>query len=174
MIIRQAQVGDEARLAELNVFVQALHVSERPDYFKPADREEVAAWFRSLFDKPKARLWAAEEAGALLGYALVLRKERAENPFCWQRQWHELDQISVEPSSRRKGVARALIEKVCAEAAAEGVSDVEVSSWAFNSVAHEAFERCGFKPRMLRFEATRTAASPPVQPKREPSGGDTT
>jgi GNAT superfamily N-acetyltransferase len=152
--VRRAHAGDAGRLAELNAHVQALHVRHRADFFKAADLGEVAGWFSSLLARDHVDVWLAEESGVGVGYALVLRQERAENPFCLPRRWHEIDQLSVAPAARRQGVARTLIQKALAEAAAHGVTDVEVSSWAFNTEAHATFRACGFQPRMLRFEAT--------------------
>jgi GNAT superfamily N-acetyltransferase len=157
MIIRRALPGDERCLAELNVFVQALHVQHRPDFFKTSELDDVAAWFASLLSRPHVRVWLAEVDGVGVGYALVLLQERAENAFCLARRWHEIDQVSVAPSSRKQGICRGLIQKALAEAALDAVTDVEVSSWAFNAEAHEAFRRCGFRPRMLRFEASEQA-----------------
>jgi GNAT superfamily N-acetyltransferase len=157
MIIRRALPGDERRLAELNVFVQMLHAQHRPDFFKAARLDDVADWFASLLPRPHVHIWLAEVDGVGAGYVLVLQQERAENPFCLARRWHEIDQISVEPRSRRQGIARALIQKALAEAALDAVTDVEISSWSFNLDAHETFRRCGFRPRMLRFEASEEA-----------------
>jgi GNAT superfamily N-acetyltransferase len=134
--------------------VQALHVAERPDFFKPSNQASVVAYFESLLEKPKARIWLADVAGLAVGYILVLHNERPENPFCFARRWHELDQIAVDPSWRRQGICRALIQRALDEACQVGVRDVEVSSWSFNTTAHRAFERAGFKRRMFRFEAT--------------------
>jgi hypothetical protein len=44
----------------------------------------------------------AEEAGAAVGYVLTMVQERPENPFCRSRRWCEIDQIAVDPGSRRR------------------------------------------------------------------------
>jgi GNAT superfamily N-acetyltransferase len=156
--VLRARSSDTRRLAELNAHVQSLHVRQRPDFFKPADLTEVAAWFSSLLARAYVDVWLAEHSGVGLGYILVLRQERGDNPFCLPRRWHEIDQLSVAPDARRQGVARALIQKALGEAAADGVTDIEVSSWAFNTEAHATFLACGFQARMLRFEAAAASA----------------
>jgi GNAT superfamily N-acetyltransferase len=149
--IRRAARGDEGALAELNAFVQELHVLGNPAYFKPSVHEEVSAWFRSLLEKSTVKIWIAEGDGVPVGFASTFLHERAENAFCRSRRWLEIDQIGVRPEWRRKGIARALVQVVLGAAKAESVHDVELSSWVFNDGAHEAFRRLGFTPRVVRF-----------------------
>jgi hypothetical protein len=95
--IRRAVVGDELALAELNAFVHEFHVAHDPSHFKPASREEVAAWFRRLIGDREARIWIAHEDAGSVGYASVFVRERAENVFCRARRWCGIDQIGVRP-----------------------------------------------------------------------------
>ena len=98
MSIRPAVVGDEALLADLNRFVQDLHLAQRPDHFRPTRLEEVARWYRSLLENPTIRLWIAEEDGLPVGYLLALVHEVPENPFVRARRWCEIDQLAVDPN----------------------------------------------------------------------------
>ena len=70
--IRPAAIGDEGLLAALNGFVQGLHLAQRPDHFRPTQSEELAAWYRSLLEKPRARAFIAEEEGVPVGYLLAV------------------------------------------------------------------------------------------------------
>ena len=49
-MIRAAVVGDERTLAGLNSVVHEPHVAARPDQFRPARIDEVAAWFAATAD----------------------------------------------------------------------------------------------------------------------------
>jgi len=53
---------------------------------------------------------------------------------------------------RRRGVGRSLMRAALDEARARGFSEVELSSWAFNTDAHALFRSLGFEPRTLTFE----------------------
>jgi GNAT superfamily N-acetyltransferase len=152
MNIRQAAIGDEALLASLNRFGQAVHVASRPDHFKPTQSDELARWYRSLLEKPTTRAWIAEEDGLPVGYLLALVNEAPENPFVRARRWCEIDQLAVDPSRRKRGIARALILNAVSTAKAEGILDIEAASWSFNNGAHEVFRRLGFAPKTTRFE----------------------
>ena len=149
--IRAAVHGDEQHLTVLNGFVQGLHVASRPDSFKPSTQEEVVEWFSGLLRNPSARMWIAEDAGAAVGYVLTMVQERPENPFCRLHRWCEIDQIAVDPGSRRRGVATALIQKAIMEAAVEGLAEVELCTWSFNVEAQSLFKKFGFEPKFLRW-----------------------
>jgi GNAT superfamily N-acetyltransferase len=150
--IRLAAVGDETVLAGLNRFAQDLHVERRPDLFRAATIEEVAAWFRSRLENPATRAWIADDSGTPIGYLIAVLHERPEGPFTVARRFCEIDQMAVDPARRGQGVARALMLKALSEAHAEGVHEIEATSWSFNDSAHAMFRRLGFVPKTVRFE----------------------
>jgi len=152
--IRTARPEDDASLARLNAPVQAEHLRGRPDFFKPTRPEEVAGWFKSLLEKPTTRCWIAEVEGEAVGYLLMREHERPENIFCLARHWHEIDHVGVEVPFRGRGIGRALLQTALAAATASGAREVELASWSFNTGAHAMFQRCGFAPRLLRFDCT--------------------
>lgn len=150
--VRVGEPGDEANLTSLNDLVHALHLTERPDYFKPTRRDEIEAWFRQLLRDPAARIWLAERGGDPVGYVLAILHTRGENPFCRPRRWLEIDQIAVHADHRRAGIARRLVDMVIAEARRLGIRHVEANSWSFNEEAHRVFRHLGLEPKVVRFE----------------------
>ena len=152
MIVRGASVGDAETLAGLNRFVHDTHLQRRPDYFTPWRLEDVSAWFRDQLDHVSTAAWIAQEGDLSVGYLIMFVHERARNPFHHARRWCEIDQIAVDPAWRRRGIGGALVTAALEEAAARGLRDVELSSWAFNRDAHAMFRRFGFEPRVVTFE----------------------
>jgi ribosomal protein S18 acetylase RimI-like enzyme len=152
--IRLAGGGDVEALAELNRVVQELHVARAPGRFTRPDARAVAEWFRSMVEDPAVRVWIAEDGGQPAGYVLALTCDRAETPFTSRREYCEIDQIVVARELRRRGLARALVERVLADARSRGIRDVELNSWCFNTEAHEAFRALGFTPQIVRFHRT--------------------
>jgi GNAT superfamily N-acetyltransferase len=150
--IRPGGPADAATLAEMHPHVHDLHLAARPDFFAAPRREDVTAWFREQLARADAQTWLGELDGALAGYTLVYFHERPARPFAHARRWCEIDQIAVAPDGRRRGVARGLIEAALDEARRRGIRDIELSSWAFNTPAHEVFRRIGFTPKVIRFE----------------------
>jgi ribosomal protein S18 acetylase RimI-like enzyme len=149
--IRKADANDAEVLAVMNQTVQDLHVAHRPDYFKRVDPNAIADWFRSMLQKSGVRAWIAEFDGSAVGYALTVTHDRAETAFCSAWQSCEIDQIAVLSPYRRMGIARALVACAFEDARSRGIRDLELTSWSFNTEAHEAFQALGFIPKILRF-----------------------
>jgi GNAT superfamily N-acetyltransferase len=149
--IRRATRGDEPALLELNSFVQTMHADHVSSLFKKPDPNEFLAWFKSVLEQENVQVWLAEEEGKGVGYVSIALQERAESPFCHKRRYFEIDAIAVRAGKQRTGVGRQLIEHVLKVAIADGVPEVELSCWAFNQGAQEAFRRLGFSPRWTRF-----------------------
>jgi GNAT superfamily N-acetyltransferase len=150
--VRQADRNDAELLAKLNRFVQELHITHMPQLFKPVEISAVAGWFISMMENSAVRVWIAEAEGTGVGYVLTVTYDRPETPFCFRRVFCEIDQISVVPEFRKKGVAKVLVERVLAEARSSGIVDIELNSWSFNTGAHEAFGALGFLPQIVRFK----------------------
>lgn len=150
-VVRRAGQADIQRLAELIGHVHALHVAARPGVFKPLEGDAAERWFAETLSKPSSRIWLAERGAAALGYVFAFAREVPESIFCYARRSYELDQIVVAPGARQQGVARRLVEAVRAAAREDGVTDVELVTWAFNHPASSAFQRLGFAPKTVRF-----------------------
>ena len=150
--IRTASEGDARALAALSATVQELHVAERPDVFKPVDLGSLESWFRDAFEDPAWQILIAEVSDATVGYVAVTDNERVENAFARARRWREIEQLAVSTRYRRRGVARALLDRVAASALSDGIPVLELNTWAFNDVARQSFRRLGFSERNVRYE----------------------
>ena len=152
IVIRRATESDAGALALLSASVQALHFAERPDVFKPVDTDALEAWFRQAIGDPFWQLWVAEVSGTPAGYAAVMDGSRPENAFAKARRWREIEQLAVSEKYRRQGVAKALLDHIAASAVSDGITMLELNTWAFNDVARRCFERLGFSERSARHE----------------------
>jgi ribosomal protein S18 acetylase RimI-like enzyme len=151
LAIRDATAADLEALVELNRCVHDIHLAALPRYFKQPAADAVAELFRSRLDRKDIRVWIASIDGKAVGYAVSALRERPENALCLARRFFELEEIGVARGHRKKGVARALIERAIAEARSKGIPDLELTSWAFNVDAHAAFRALGFQPMIMRF-----------------------
>jgi GNAT superfamily N-acetyltransferase len=154
MVIREATPEDADLVARLNAIVQDLHVSRRPDQFRPASPEEVAGWLRPLLASARVHVWVAECDGDPAGYVSAAFHDRPATPFTPARRWCEMDQIAVVPAWRRRGVARGLVGAVASLARQRRVEHIESVVWAFNEDAQRTLTRFGFTPKLARYEWT--------------------
>jgi len=150
--LRLGSVLDMDALLAINAELQALHFAARPDQFKPVDLSAIQGWLLEDLADPAATLWVAALDGVVVGAALVTSHERAAGAFSVTRTWWILDLVGVLAAYRRRGIARALIDRVVTEARTRGVTQIELNSWEFNRDAQAAFRSLGFLPKYTRFE----------------------
>jgi ribosomal protein S18 acetylase RimI-like enzyme len=100
-----------------------------------------ADWLREGFG---ARAWfrayVAECVGANVG--MVIYSERAYTG--WREPALYIQDLFVEPKYRRRGIARALLARVAADAVARGSPMIELTMHAGNP-ARELYRRAGFE-----------------------------
>jgi ribosomal-protein-alanine N-acetyltransferase len=102
-------------------------------------------WSRSMFaaelQKPSSlALGAYGETDVLVGYAIVSRYVDA---------WHLMN-VAVAPAYRRRGVARALLERLFEVTAADPRRGYTLEVRVSNVDAIRLYERLGFEPRGIR------------------------
>jgi [ribosomal protein S18]-alanine N-acetyltransferase len=104
-----------------------------------------APWSRSMFaaelQKPGAlAIGAFRESGELVGYAIVSRYVDA---------WHVMN-IAVTPDHRRRGIARALLERMFEITASDPRRGYTLEVRVSNAEAIRLYERVGFEARGIR------------------------
>lgn len=152
MNIRLATPSDSQILSRLCMDVQSLHAQNHPAIFKVPEREDFAvSFFEEMLADSAVHIFIAEEEGEPLGYVLCKLVERPENPFTRSLRYLLVDQISVRPESRGRGVGRALIQRAESLARELAVSRIQLDSWDFNVDAHTFFEKLGFRKFTFRF-----------------------
>ena len=163
--IRAACHRDLDRVCELNRFVHDSHVAARPDIFRAKPpRAELRSFFVALLDNPKHHLLVAEVDGESMGYLWAEVQSRSANTFKLRQDRIYVHQISVHPSSRRRGVGRELFAAVSAVAESEGIEDLALDSWSFNSSAHSFFEALGFSTYNVKMSRRQSGWSHPSDP----------
>ncbi len=148
--IRPAVLADVARLVALNKEVHDRHVAYMPELFLPAPPQVVAAYFEEMLASEGARICVACVGEEVVGYVLLVLRERPGNPTMRSQRWLYIEQIGVSAAHRGQGHGAALIEAARAVARAEGLPRIELDTWGFNTPAHEFFFGQGFESRMLR------------------------
>lgn len=152
MNIRLATPSDSSVLSRLTVDVQSLHAEHYPSVFKMPDSDDFAiSFFNEMLADPSVSIFVAEEDRNPVGCIVCKLVERPENPFTFAARVLLVDQISVLPSARGKGVGAALMKRAEDLAKALKVQRIQLDSWGFNLNAHEFFEHIGFQKFNFRF-----------------------
>ena len=152
MNIRRAVSTDNLLLSRLCIDVQSLHAEYHPDIFKMPQSEDFAvSFFDGMIVDPSTSIFIAEENGHGLGYVLCKLIERPETPFTFAMRYLLVDQISVRPTQKGKGVGTALLKQAEVLAKELNLSRIQLDSWGFNTEAHAFFEKMGFEKFNHRF-----------------------
>lgn len=152
MDIRRAIPEDSQLLSSLCADVQNLHATNLPDIFiMPQSESFAASFFDNLLADPQFTIFIAQEGQLALGYIACQVLERPQNPFAFKVKALLVDQISVRSEARTKGVGSALIQQAETLAKELGIQRIQLDSWAFNTGAHEFFEKRGFEKYNFRF-----------------------
>ena len=152
MNTRVATYLDAPLLSRLTMDVQRLHAEHHPGIFKMPEREDFAvAFFEEMLADPTVTVFIAEDHGKPVGCMVCKLIERPGNPFNFPMRYLLVDQISVQPDARRKGVGEMLLEQADVLARQLDVQRIQLDSYAFNIGAHAFFERNGFQKFTFRF-----------------------
>jgi GNAT superfamily N-acetyltransferase len=108
---------DPSRIAHLNKEVQNLHERIYPEYFKPYSFDEVVNFVRRMFREKSWKAIVAIENGVDVGYAFFYQRNYAENQFRKSYVGIHVDQVSVNPGMKKKGIGKAMMEWIEEKAA---------------------------------------------------------
>jgi diamine N-acetyltransferase len=145
---------DAALLARMNRAVQDLHYGLHPEYFKPYSYDEAFAFLSRQLEEENWFCYVAAVDGADAGYALFFVREYCENPFRKGYRGIHVDQISIEPKYKGRGIGKALMSEIEAFARKEKAEQLELTHWELNEEAKGFYGHLGFATN-FRFVAKR-------------------
>jgi len=147
MLVRRATKDDAERVAEFAMKLVEQHHEYDPDRFARMASAEGMKWFYGgQTDATNAAVLVAEIDSKVVGFAYVSYEERnyaelAETPA-------HLHDIYVKEGARRSGAGKALVDAAVKIAKEFGASKLILSVAVKNTIGHEFFETCGFRPTM--------------------------
>jgi ribosomal protein S18 acetylase RimI-like enzyme len=146
--IRPATPDDFAAVGELFRVLDAFHVRARPDVFfdVPGDARPRSFYDAVLADPSQAILVAEAAGGQLAGFVHVLRKVKggADVPGVHPLTYGLIQNLSVAPGLRSRGIGWTLMEAASAWAFERGATELEIGVHEFNERARKLYERFGF------------------------------
>ncbi len=144
MPARFAKEEELPRINEGSKQVNDLHISGRPDIFKPGFSPELRDYLYTIWNDPKQEIVVDEREGMICGFAVLNHITKPENPFMFVRDYLDIDEFCVDQACRRQGAAREMIDYIKAYAREKGFSKIELNMWEFNQGALACYEALGF------------------------------
>jgi GNAT superfamily N-acetyltransferase len=136
MVIRDPRDSDAAALARL-----------LGQLGYPADEQTVRRRLASFAASPADRLFLAEVDGEVVGFAGIHVSPSIEH----DADTAKVSTIVVDEAHRRRGIGRALLDAVEAEARARGCGLVFLTTAERRTDAHEFYRRAGWAETGRRF-----------------------
>ena len=143
--VRFAREEDLSAVNELRRQVNDLHVTGKPDVFKPGFCSELRDYLFSIRNDPNQEIVVAEADGKVCGFAVLHHINRPENPFMFERDFLDIDEFGVDAAFRRRGIASAMIRFIRKYTREKGFKRLELNMWEFNRGALAFYEAAGFK-----------------------------
>ena len=154
-IIRPAERRDAPRLGQLAGELVRQHHRTDPDRFLMVDDVErgYAAWLQRESERRGAVVLVAEQDGAVVGYAYGTINGRD-----WARlldDHGEVQDLFVDPTARRTGVGRALLDALVQRLEADGARRVVLMTMTDNHDAQRVVAAAGFRSTMVEMTRSR-------------------
>lgn len=152
MLIRTASKDDLPIIAEMLVETQKAHVSAYPLRYVPISLSDAKLSLIERLDSPG--FVVAEQNGDVVGYAVYNIVDTEPTKILRARQYCYLQQIGVDSQKRSGGIGHKLIEYVKSDCLRQGIDDIELDVWAFNTGGQAFFDKAGFEPYGFKMKAS--------------------
>ena len=158
MVVRRARESDCAEIARLLKIIAAQHGAGRPDLFDASCGKYGAEGVAALF--PGNAVFVAESKnGGISGYLIATLKDQPKIAVRKACRSLYIDDLCIDPVSRRQGVGKALFEAAKAFAAENGCYHIELNVWEFNGDARAFYERMGMTTQKRTMELLTTTSN---------------
>lgn len=151
-MVRFGTEKDIEKINDLRKQVNDIHVEGRPDVFKAGFNQKLQDFAFVLLDGENSDILIVERDGTICGMACVDYVCKSETPYMLERNFYHVQEIAVDKSFRRQGVARELFEFMKADAEKRKLNKIELDVWAFNESAIEFYEAMGFEKTRMWME----------------------
>ena len=142
--VRSALRDELERVNELRRQVNDVHVSGRPDIFRPGFSPELSNHVYEQFESGEYEIFVAESDDGIVGFAVTTVVHKPLSPYNNARSFYRVEEFGVDEQCRRMGVASALVEFLKTDAKSKGLTRIELDMWEFNQGALAFYEAAGF------------------------------
>lgn len=143
--MKVVRTSDASIIARLNEPVQELHFRMYPEKFKPFDFEEVKDYFEDIIEGDKQYFYVAEESEQAVGYIWFQEVSKEATAFSHERSMIYINQLSVNPDSKGKGIGKALLGQAINLAKEKGIAKIGLDYYTKNELSKKIYEKMGFE-----------------------------
>ncbi|HZU02045.1 MAG TPA: GNAT family N-acetyltransferase [Ktedonobacteraceae bacterium] len=144
--LRAATQEDYEAVCVLLAEVDRIHAEALPELFRPVEGPARSReWFAGILADEHAALFVAEQQGTLLGLIRCLVRTTPSLPMIVPRRFVQIEDLVVGESFRHQGVGQSLLERAAQWACEQGIAEVELGVWEFNTSARALYEHLGYR-----------------------------
>lgn len=146
VIIRESKEEDSLSVYNLLRIIADLHKNGRPDMFPDLVSKYTVDEVKERLSKSDNGVFVAEKEGSVVGYVFcdVIREGSVNTLY--------IDDLCVDPSARKTGIARKLMDKTKEYAKEKNCAYLMLNVWEFNENAVRFYENYGFETRTRHME----------------------
>lgn len=146
VLIRPVTLEDYAAVSTLFAQVDQLHAEAHPDLFQhSAEPARSQAWLAQTIDSPDACMLVAEQQDLLVGAILCTIRSSPAFPLFVPRRYGYINELVVRQSFRGQGIGQQLIQHVHIWAQNQGLTELELGVYEFNTSARSLYEHLGYQ-----------------------------
>lgn len=152
--IRQASPTDYKALCPLFLQVDQLHAQALPDLFQASDAPaRTQEWSTQVMTSEDAVLFVAERQSVLAGLVLCQVCSSPVFPLFVPQRFVVVNELVVHNAFQRQGIGRSLMQRAHDWARTQGIADIELTVYEFNTPARHLYEDLGYRTqhRVLRY-----------------------
>ena len=144
MKIRLLEDKDIPQVLEICREMREHHRRILGGYFKPIDEDYERSSLAKALDDENSSIYVAEtEDGKIAGMVQAAFEVR---PYLEQESFCHIGGLGVLPGYRRRGIAKALMDRVFEACRARKITEVTLGVFNRNTVAYKFYEDLGFLP----------------------------
>ena len=149
--IREARVEDCGQVLNLLTQLQNIHTEKRSDIFRSGQVAMSKEEFLAELGKENEKTIVAETEGKIIGM-IVLKIIKVNNPILQSRVVGLIDDFIVDPTYRKKGVGKELLDTARRIAIEKKVESLELNVWGFNESAIHFYMKNELKVQRITLE----------------------
>lgn len=149
-LVRQAQPADFPAIDAMWSLVNRAHVEAHPEQLRLLDSAHLQKHFDDLLATESARVFVAEQDGEIAGFIAVRALEAPPVPALVPRTTAYVDIIAVDERVRSQGLGRLLMTTALDWARSNGIGELELDVFDWNTGAIAFYETLGMRSKTRR------------------------